>query len=319
MKAISEDVQAVVAPQDWVALILGGGYGRGEGGALRTAYGFRPYNDYDLVLIHRSRDPAQWTDRLRELEHNHGRLCGIHVDVKPLTEASIPELPHTLTWYELQRGHRVLAGKANVLEKMGRHDLSQILPSEWGRLLFNRGSGLLFSIWLHQGKRCSFAADESPEVFMTRQIQKGWLALGDVWLAERGLYNASVVQRAAAWREQENSTPDYRAEYLRAVEFKLSPVEALPRSELIEELSKLTPRFVEQLKRHPASERRPLVGTYATLKMVRPRRWLFSRPWRYPRERLRLALIDELQGRSLARRRLVGSPEDYIRLWEAYA
>ena len=33
-------------------LALGGGYGRGEGGVRQINGEQRPYNDYDLVLIH---------------------------------------------------------------------------------------------------------------------------------------------------------------------------------------------------------------------------------------------------------------------------
>ena len=39
------------------AVVLGGGYGRGEGGVLHTPAGGRLYNDLDFFVVSRNADP----------------------------------------------------------------------------------------------------------------------------------------------------------------------------------------------------------------------------------------------------------------------
>lgn len=302
-----------------VALVLGGGYGRGEGGALKTREGLRPYNDYDLICVYRDLDKGRVAETLARINREQGAVCGIHVDITPLEESKLATLPQTLTWCELQQGHRVLYGSAGALSLLGQRSVRDVPESEWGRLLFNRGSGILFSVWAHQGQSRAILADESFEQFTTRQVAKAWLSLGDVWLSERGLYETSVVARERAFRSQLVDQPAYAERYLSAIRFKLSPVLERPFSELVKELAELSEHYATALSRLQASEQRPLVGLYATLNNLTPSRWALSAPWRYPRERLKRALVAELRGDVLARKRLVGTPADYLKLWERYA
>src|SRR5688572_19525745 len=44
---IAAGIRGLVPESKLEAVILGGGYGRGEGGVLRTAEGDRPYNDLE--------------------------------------------------------------------------------------------------------------------------------------------------------------------------------------------------------------------------------------------------------------------------------
>lgn len=319
LTSIKEDVLTRLPEGQIDGLVLGGGYGRGEGGALRTPEGLRPYNDYDLVLLHDIRDKARLTNALQEVHRKQTAVCGVHVDVTPMKTSELRDLPQTLTWYELGQGHHVIHGAPDVLSPLKDRKLTDVPRSEWGRLLFNRGSGLLFSIWALQGKSNALLADESYESFTTRQVQKAWLALGDVWLAENGQYSWSVQDRANSFRAMGEAAPAFKEKYLAATEFKLAPQLELPHSELTDDLAALAPLYSEALRDLPASESRPLVGLYASAKNLSPLRWGLSRPWRYPRERLKRALLAELVGNTLQRERLVGTPEAYQALWERYA
>src|SRR4051794_23190626 len=55
-------VLEIVSPQRLEALLLGGGYGRGEGGVLRTETGDRPYNDLEFYVCLRGR---HWSNERR--------------------------------------------------------------------------------------------------------------------------------------------------------------------------------------------------------------------------------------------------------------
>ncbi|MBT7300516.1 MAG: hypothetical protein HN849_13435, partial [Victivallales bacterium] len=77
-----------------VALILGGGYGRGEGGIFLRDGREEPYNDLDLALVVTDRNlPA--LRRLAPIEERYAARLGIHVDFsRPLTVKDIAHWPH---------------------------------------------------------------------------------------------------------------------------------------------------------------------------------------------------------------------------------
>src|SRR3954452_6867446 len=63
-----QGVQAIVPAQKLEALVLAGGYGRGEGGVLRTGTSDEPYNDLEFYLFLRG-------NRLLNERRYHARLA----------------------------------------------------------------------------------------------------------------------------------------------------------------------------------------------------------------------------------------------------
>ncbi len=316
LAAISDDVQKNLAPDLLDCLALGGGYGRGEGGALVRDGVESPYNDYDLVLVHLA--PRRALSFLRDIEKKHTSASGIHVEIMPLHRKRVPRLPHALTWFELGRGHKVLLGDPHGLQALTKRRIDQVHPAEWGRLLMNRAVGLVFARWVLAGEPCSVLGAEDPDAFVTRQVEKAWLALGDVWLSERNAYHHLVWERKKRFAQLLSDRPFWGDAYERAITFKLSPTMTRPRSELLRELSELSGLYAPRLRRRRASPLRPLVGLLATVRHVSPRRWLSAPPWAYPRERIRLAVSSELIGDHDGFRALVDSRERLIRLWSRY-
>src|ERR1700733_12464238 len=45
------EATAQIATKDLAAIVLGGGYGRGEGGVLKTEAGDQPYNDLEFYVF----------------------------------------------------------------------------------------------------------------------------------------------------------------------------------------------------------------------------------------------------------------------------
>lgn len=331
LNAVRDDVLANL-PRQWVdCLVLGGGYGRGEGGAIQRDDGTEgPHNDYDLLLVHRAgmAPPGRLSNTralraaLGEVEAKHAHLTGLHVDILPVHRARVPRLPPALTWYELGRGHRVLWGNPEAIEPLVRRELSGVHPTEWGRLLMNRAAGLTFARWVLRGDPCKVAQGETPDVFVTRQLQKAWLALGDVWLADRGEYHHLVRTRLqrleARLRARPAETPPWVDAYRRAVAYKLVPGTPLGRDEQQESLAALTELYVPLLLTRAASPARPAVGLFATVRHVPATRWFALHPWAYPRERLRRAIAAELSGDRPGFQALVHGPECFVHLWSRY-
>ncbi|MHB2020718.1 MAG: hypothetical protein ACYCW6_27585, partial [Candidatus Xenobia bacterium] len=113
---LARDVRRALGPS-LHALVLGGGYGRGEGGVVRQGDGEAPYNDLDLALI--LEDSIR--PRLFDISDRYQAELGVHVDFsRPLLADGLDDLPPYLVWYDLALGHVVLDGPSNVLERLAR-------------------------------------------------------------------------------------------------------------------------------------------------------------------------------------------------------
>jgi hypothetical protein len=273
--------------QAGVCMVLGGGYGRGEGGWLTDANGNSSlYNDYDLVFIFNQRKNLvwQWCETTSQSLED---IFGIHVDITPIPQKRISRLPLNLTWYELGQGHQVVWGDETCLKPLVARSLDSVAPTEWGRLLVNRTSGVLFAHWLAQGHSLPIGDNESYHSFATRQIQKAWLAVGDVWLAQQNQYHHLV-----SVREQNMSLttekPPWIEHYQEAIRWKFSPI-TFSANQLSEKNSALIPELIAALTTNKADTLRPLASLRHSAKRL-PASHLCS-ALQPPRERLRKAAI----------------------------
>ena len=206
LAAITADVVAAVGPA-MEALVLGGGYGRGEGGVVLVDGVEQPYNDFDLFLFVKPGARVR-VDALAPILEPHAHRLGIHVDVsRPIRLAEIPRWPPALIWLDLLEGHTVLAGPADVLSSRVPSWLGQTLPSvEALRLLLNRGGGLLWAMRVARGVE----PPPDPE-FVRRNAYKAALALGDALLILHGRYRSVCLGRDALFQALADELPGVRA------------------------------------------------------------------------------------------------------------
>ena len=158
---------------------------------------------------------------------------------------------------------------------------------EWGRLLVNRGCGLLFAQLMIDGQAPAAFADEDQQAFITRQVQKAWLAVGDVWLADQGAYDYSVRERARRAHEIAEK-PSWWSYWEAAVEHKLRPKIHYAGSE--EQLSEVLPVLAGLLAKRSVAQFRPLVNLVSTLRHIAPQQWMASGLLSYPRQRLQATI-----------------------------
>ncbi|MGD9419209.1 MAG: hypothetical protein Q7R22_009710 [Verrucomicrobiota bacterium JB025] len=225
-REVGAEVERIVPAARLQALALGGGYGRGEGGVLKTPHGDAPYNDLEFFLL--IQGPPRLNEKrfghaIHELEHRMTGKIGIEVEIKITSLEAIASGPTTMHHYDLVEGHRIFAGPADALAPCHHHaDPSRIPPHEATRLLMNRCSGLLFA--RERLNRKTLQPGDAD--FATRNIAKAQLALGDALLASKGLYHWSCVKRHEALAKLRD--PSLPLEKLTAfhkdgVDFKLHP------------------------------------------------------------------------------------------------
>ena len=124
-----DGVRALVPSEKLEALVLGGGYGRGQGGVLKTETGDEPYNDLEFYVFlrgNRLRNGRLFGVALRELGDRLSPGARLHVEFKVDSLPRLRRSPVTMFSYDLVSGHRVLWG--------GEHRTSNIQhPTSNGR------------------------------------------------------------------------------------------------------------------------------------------------------------------------------------------
>jgi hypothetical protein len=215
------------------AVLLGGGYGRGEGGVLRGPAGDRPYNDLEFYVAirgNRHLNEFRFHRRLEVLAEILTHLADVEVEFKITSLAELAARPVSMFSYDLVAGHRLLWGDPELPRQAiwNHHRHPEAIPAaEATRLLMNRCSGLLFA-------RAKLEADPltgAEADFVRRNIAKAQLACGDAVLAAEGKYHWSCRERHRRLELLAAAEPSPWLEAVRlhhraGVEFKLHPSSA---------------------------------------------------------------------------------------------
>ncbi len=213
-------------PNDIHALILGGGYGRGEGGVLFEHDTEHLYNDLDLFVISKDigrRKLKKMNIALHDLHKTLSSELGLDVDFSPVQRISVlPRAPFILMWYDLLRGHKVVYGKENILQYLPNWDPRDLPLEEALKLSLNRGMGLYFAREaVEQGK----FAQESDFIF--RNINKAYQAMGESILIAEACYHHSGLEKIKKIKELNlefyGLKKDFTEEFEASMQFKFRP------------------------------------------------------------------------------------------------
>jgi len=202
------------------ALILGGGYGRGEGGVYLAAQEPRLFNDLDYFLFTPEPENPKLLDAVRTFERVESEALGIDVEVTCLRPNNLVGAEKSMMFHDLVMGHLVLVGPDEYLASWkAQMDPVAIEAIEATRLLWNRGSGLFFAR--------SRLEEPAARDFIYRQHMKLALALGDALLCLSGEHSAFCETRKQRFANFESPlvTNEIRALHASGVDFKQRPHE----------------------------------------------------------------------------------------------
>lgn len=186
------------------AIILTGGFGRGEGSVLiNTRNSIKIINDYDFEIVYRPtlgeliskiHMKIKYAKALSTLETKLARKINIkQLDFtlrssNDYKSSSIPRLAD----YDTKYGHIILYGNNNPASLMPNFKAADIPPFEGSWLLRNRGIGLLLAyFYLNRDKTPDCQATDNFYI----EINKALLAMGDALFIINKCYHHSYQHR----------------------------------------------------------------------------------------------------------------------------
>ena len=187
LAALGREIAALRVPA-LAGVVLGGGYGRGEGGAKGKGLS----NDLDFFAVTEEgatdADAAAVAQALEPLSRRWSEKLGIDVDFTGRTPWRLRHDQERLMVQELVHGYVDVAGERGerLFAGIARRAPSELPWMEAARLLMNRGMGLLL------------AGESADRGFVNRNLNKCILGAGDARLVSRGAYRWRAVDRADA-------------------------------------------------------------------------------------------------------------------------
>ena len=252
---MGREIAALCIPR-LAGVVLGGGYGRGEGGVReckvesvkckveegrgkreegRGSDECRLSNDLDFFAVTEDGVPEAETiaaigEALKPVSEKWTKKLGVDVDFAVKTPWRLKHDEERIMVQELVRGYFDVAGKKGeeLFASITKIDAAKLPWMEAARLMMNRGMGLLFARCKVESAKCKADGASAVEsrmsdadrAFVNRNINKCILGVGDAFLVSRGLYCWRVEDRAAALAAQGDN-----GLYARAVEWKFRPTE----------------------------------------------------------------------------------------------
>lgn len=234
LTAITKRVLDYLGESRVTAILLVGGFGRGEGSVSRREGHVRVINDYDMIVVPAARTMIGYSVFLHRfgsgLEQIAGQLAHelgvrqIDLTSKPHRFFTAPD-PWTIDRYEIREGHFVLFGRRDLCRQLSGREAADIPLLEGTRLLRNRGAGLLLGALYLQRNGGGLTKEGVENVLI--ECNKMFLAMGDCVLLRYRRYDVSYDERL---RRATTLLPGLEGieltvvqQYLDALSFKLRP------------------------------------------------------------------------------------------------
>lgn len=217
LRLIAERIREVTPA---LSIILGGGFGRGEGSVLLEAGRVQPVNDYDIFVV----IPDGFEMDMRPLSKEIAREIGIRlIDLIPIKLAELNNLPPSQINYDLKYGGRVLWGE-NMLELIPMYKYGHVLPESGKTLLLNR---LICAIEAFSENFEMHAMTTSERFFLINQTGKVISACVEALLMKKDKYHHSYRKRQEIFTSEFPDKIGLQQLNEYATEFKIRPSEVV--------------------------------------------------------------------------------------------
>lgn len=225
LSAVVTKIEKIVPASQFRALVLLGGYGKGEGGILGQEGSYRPHNNFDLMLIIsdlRRRARRRLLETVKYSMLSLSEDLGVGIDISVLTERTVRQLPTRIFTYDMREGHITLSGDASIIPSIDRN-VFDIPAWDVRNLMVNRGALLLINALCLEKLKTMRGDRTELRKLIVKHTMKAIIGYGDSLLYYSGRYHWSyhekcnrIVELGPQWR-------DFVALYQEAVRFRFTP------------------------------------------------------------------------------------------------
>jgi hypothetical protein len=235
---VADVVSHTLLSENFHALVLIGGYGRGEGG-VRCDEGYEaPNNNLDFLLITNHLNPVlenRWQHMIDQKLESIQQRYQIGIDLSMISGTALHRSPSRIMWYDMRGGHKTILGNADFVNSMKHFQIDRIPVWDAHNLLVNRGTLLVIN-------DCLPTDDNTVETqrLKIRHQVKAVIGYGDAILYSYGLYHWSYAEKQRRMRSLSQVSSSFRELYDQAMEYRFRP-----RNDTLQEMLAST-EFVRQ-------------------------------------------------------------------------
>ncbi|QOR61944.1 hypothetical protein ACM66Z_00170 [Sulfurovum sp. ST-21] len=201
------------------ALILIGGYGRGEGGIVLENGKYRPHNNLDLLYIHNGNISTETVELANSKLQDISKKYDIGIDMSAISKQKLMRLNGLVVSYDMRFGHRTLLGDSTFLKEHEAFSLYSIDPADVRQLLVNRGTLLLINRVLLSKPLLT----KNEKKLIIKHAIKAIIGYGDALLYFNNAYHWSYAQKQVNMSELKNIDKSIKDLYSQAILFRFMP------------------------------------------------------------------------------------------------
>lgn len=219
LKKISNIFKEAFNDDQTAALILIGGYGRGEGGITLKDGEYHPHNNLDLLYIYNKHIEKSLVDTVDKTLQDLSKEYDIGIDMFTINKKKLLKLDGLVIGYDMRYGHKTLLGNSSFLKEYKAFSLNNIDPVDVRQLLVNRGTLLLINRLLLQKSQLT----EEEKRLIIKHTIKAIIGYGDALLYFNNAYHWSYAQKQSNMSELLNIDEKIKKLYADALLFRFKP------------------------------------------------------------------------------------------------
>jgi hypothetical protein len=232
IEGVNEVCEPILTPECCRAMVLFGGYGRGEGGVEIVEDGGasgtaaqeseQPHNNLDFLIITQPGLRQESGDLKSEVYQALQPLRDkfrIEMDLALISASKLCREPSLVMWYDMRFGHKCVLGDRSFLESLHHFSVENIPAWDVRNLLVNRGTLLLINDYLLAETTSAF----DPARTVVKHAMKAIIGYGDALLYFLGAYHWSYQEKQRRMRDVTQIPPRFKALYDEAIEFRFRP------------------------------------------------------------------------------------------------